>query len=188
MTKPKLRSASFAAVIALALGAPLLAAEKDLSKTPQAKAHEAQLKALNAGDYEAYRKTVTKANLEQMDKEIKESGMDAKKAMEFLKEMAPQEIKYTGLKVEGRKPRSWRRAKSFDQVNYGNDRARGGRRQVEDRPAELDDSEEGATRSARRVRGSPAIARDLSDSAPSSRAKRGIPDSMATDAYKSRGS
>ena len=119
MTKPKLRSASFAVVLALALCAPLLAADKDLTKTPQVKAHEAQLKALNAGDFEAYKKTVSKANLEQMDKELKESGMDAKKAMEFLKEMAPEEIKYTELKVEGKKATLKATAKSFDQVTYG---------------------------------------------------------------------
>lgn len=119
MTKPKLRSASLTALLALALCAPLRAADKDLTRTPQVKAHEAQLKALNAGDYEAYRKTVTKANLAQMDKELKEAGMDAKKAMEFLKEMAPQEIKYTDLKVDGKKAKLLATAKSFDQVTYG---------------------------------------------------------------------
>ena len=119
MTMRKLRSASVSALLALALCAPLLGADKDLSKTPQAKAHEAQLKALKAGDYEAYRKTVSKANLAQMDKELKESGMDAKKAMEFLKEMAPEEIQYTGLKVDGKKATLEAKAKSFDQVTYG---------------------------------------------------------------------
>ncbi|MEX1245795.1 MAG: hypothetical protein WEB59_08425 [Thermoanaerobaculia bacterium] len=119
MTMPKLRSASFSVLLALALCAPMLAADKDLSKTPQVKAHEAQLKALKAGDYEGYRKTVTKAALEDIDKEIKESGMDTKKTMEFLKEMAPEEIKYTGLKVDGKKATLQATAKSFDQVTYG---------------------------------------------------------------------
>lgn len=119
MAMRKLRSASFPVLLVLALCAPALGADKDLSKTPQAKAHEAQLKALKAGDYEAYRKTVTKANLEQMDKELKESGMDAKKAMAFLKEMAPEEILYTGLKVDGKKATLEAKAKSFDQVTYG---------------------------------------------------------------------
>lgn len=119
MTLPKLRSASFSVLLALALCAPMLGAEKDLSKTPQVKAHEAQLKALKAGDYEAYRKTVSKANLEQMDKELKESGMDAKKAMAFLKEMAPEEIKYTELKIDGKEATLKATAKSFDQVTYG---------------------------------------------------------------------
>ena len=119
MTMRKLRSASVSALLTIALCAPLLAADKDLSKTPQAKAHEAQLKALKAGDYEAYRKTVSTANLAQMDKELKESGMDAKKAMAFLKEMAPEEIKYTELKVDGKKATLEATAKSFDQVTYG---------------------------------------------------------------------
>jgi hypothetical protein len=119
MTMPRLRSVSAPVLLALALCAPLLAADKDLSKTPQVKAHQAQLEALNAGDFEAYKRTVSKANLEQMDKELKEAGMDAKKAMEFLKEMAPQEIKYTELKVDGKKATLKATAKSFDQVTYG---------------------------------------------------------------------
>ncbi len=119
MTMPKLRRVSFTALLALALCAPLLAADKDLSKTPQVRAHEAQLKALKAGDYEGYRKTVTKAALADIDKEIKESGMDAKKTMAFLKEMAPEQIKYTSLEVDGKKATLEATAKSFDQVTYG---------------------------------------------------------------------
>lgn len=119
MTMPKLRSASFPLLLALALCAPLGAAEKDLSKTPQVKAHEAQLKALRAGDYEGYRKTMTKAANIEIDKEIKESGMDPKKAMEFLKEMAPSDVKYTGLKVDGKKATLQATGKSFDEVERG---------------------------------------------------------------------
>jgi hypothetical protein len=119
MTMPKLRFASVSVLLAVALCAPLLGADKDLSKTPQVKAHEAQLKALKAGDYEAYRKTVSKANLAEMDKELKESGLDAKQVMELLKAMAPEEIKYTGLKLDGKKATLEATGKSFDQVTYG---------------------------------------------------------------------
>lgn len=119
MTMPKLRSAAFPLLLALALCAPLSAAEKDLSKTPQVKAHEAQLKALRAGDYEGYRKTMTRAANEGIDKEIKESGMEPKKAMEFLKEMAPTDVKYTGLKVDGKKATLQATGKSFDEINRG---------------------------------------------------------------------
>jgi hypothetical protein len=119
MTMPRLRFAFFFVLLAVALCAPVGAADKDLSKTPQAKIHEAQLKALRAGDYEGYRKTMTRAANEGIDKEIKESGMEPKKAMEFLKEMAPSDVKYTDLKVDGEKATLKATGKSMDEVNYG---------------------------------------------------------------------
>ena len=76
---------------------------KDIAASPQAKIYQAQLKAVNAGDYEAYKKTVSKATLQQMDKQMKEMKMDSKKSMEFMKMMAPSDVKFTGLKVDGKK-------------------------------------------------------------------------------------
>ena len=62
---------------------------KDLEATPQGKAYRAQEKAIKAGDYEAYKKTMTKASAAGMDKQTKEMNMDSKKAMEFMKAMLP---------------------------------------------------------------------------------------------------
>jgi hypothetical protein len=75
----------------------------DPSATPQAKAYLAMWKAVEKGDYEAYKKSHTKEAAKQIDQQTKEMKMDPKKTMEFMKEMAPKEVKFTGLKVEGKK-------------------------------------------------------------------------------------
>ena len=76
---------------------------KNLEGTPQAKAYKALLKAVEAGDFEGYKKSMTKEASAGIDKQIKESGMEPKKGMEFLKMMSPTELKFTNLKVEGKK-------------------------------------------------------------------------------------
>src|SRR5262245_19391128 len=71
------------------------AGAEDASKSPQAKAYQESLKAIASGDFEACKKTVTKAARAGIEKDMKEMNMDAKKGMEMLKEMAPKDIKYT---------------------------------------------------------------------------------------------
>jgi hypothetical protein len=88
---------------AFAFSSVLAADTKDLKSTPQAKAYEAVLKAVNAGDYEAYKKAMTKESGKKMDQQMKEMKMDPKKGMEFLKAMSPADLKYTDLKVDGKK-------------------------------------------------------------------------------------
>ena len=90
-------------LLAFGLSSALRADTKDLKSTPQAKAYEAVLKAVNAGDFEAYKKAMTKEAGKKMDQQIKESKMDPKKGMEFLKAMSPADLKYTDLKVDGKK-------------------------------------------------------------------------------------
>lgn len=97
--RPALITLLFALVAAPAYSAD----SKDIAASPQAKVYQAQMKAVAAGDYEAYKKTVSKATLAQMDKQMKEMKMDSKKSMEFMKMMMATDIKYTGLKVEGKK-------------------------------------------------------------------------------------
>ena len=76
---------------------------KDLESTPQGKMYRTQEKAIKAGDYEAYKKTMTKASAAGMDKQTKEMNMDSKKAMEFMKAMLPEALKFTSLKVDKNK-------------------------------------------------------------------------------------
>jgi hypothetical protein len=76
---------------------------KNVEASPQAKAYRTLLKAVAAGDYDAYKKCMTKDAAAGMDKQIKDTGMDPKKGMEFLKMMSPTYLKFTGLKVDGKK-------------------------------------------------------------------------------------
>ena len=104
---------------AFGLSSALGADTKDLKSTPQAKAYEAVLKAVNAGDFEAYKKAMTKESGKKMDQQIKETKMDPKKGMEFLKAMAPTDLKYTNLKVDGKKATLQATGKVGGEVNKG---------------------------------------------------------------------
>jgi hypothetical protein len=86
-----------AAVSAVGLASP------DLEKTPQAKAFRAQMKAIAAGDYEAYKKVTTADTLKQMDSQLKQMGKTSKDGMELMKMMSPTDIVITAVKVEGKK-------------------------------------------------------------------------------------
>jgi Domain of unknown function (DUF4878) len=107
------------ALFAFALSSALSADTKDLKSTPQAKAYDAVLKAVNAGDFEAYKKAMTKESGKKMDQQIKETKMDPKKGMEFLKAMAPTDLKYTNLKVDGKKATLQATGKVGGEVNKG---------------------------------------------------------------------
>jgi len=102
----------------LLVSAPAFAAQ-DFSKSPQVAAYQALLKAVAAGDFEGYKKSMTKASGEGIDKEIKETGMDPKKGMEMLKSMAPENLKYTALKVDGKKAVLSATGKMMDEEQYG---------------------------------------------------------------------
>ena len=106
-------------LLAFGLSSALRADTKDLKSTPQAKAYEAVLKAVNAGDFEAYKKAMTKEAGKKMDQQIKETKMEPKKGMEFLKAMAPTDLKYTGLKVDGKKATLQATGKVGGEVNKG---------------------------------------------------------------------
>jgi hypothetical protein len=106
------------AVLLVVLSA-LPAAAEDASKSPQAKAYQTSLKAIASGDFEAYKKSVTKAARAGIEKDMKEMGMDAKKGMEMLKEMAPSDIKYTAVKVDGKKATLSATGKMMDEPQYG---------------------------------------------------------------------
>lgn len=92
---------------------------KDPAASPQAKAYAAVLKAVETGDYEAYKKAHTKAAAKGIDQQTKEMKMDAKKIMEFMKEMAPKELKYKAVKVDGKKATLEVTGKVGGEVNKG---------------------------------------------------------------------
>jgi hypothetical protein len=106
---------------ALAIALPLIAADqtKDLESSPQGKAYRVQEKAIKAGDYEGYKKTMTKASADGMDKQLKEMNMDAKKGMEFMKAMLPSDLKFTSLKVDKNKATMMATGKVGGEVNKG---------------------------------------------------------------------
>lgn len=107
-----------AALAVLLVSIPAFAAQ-DISKSPQVAAYQASLKAIAAGDFEAYKKSVTRAARAGIEKDMKEMNMDSKKGMEFLKAMAPSDIKYTSLKVEGKKAILSATGKMMDEPQYG---------------------------------------------------------------------
>src|SRR5215468_1390736 len=91
------------ALTALALSPVRAADTKNLEGTPQAKAYRALLKVVDVGDFEGYKKCMTKEAAAGIDKQIKETGMDPKQGMVFLKAMSPTDLKFTSLKVDGKK-------------------------------------------------------------------------------------
>lgn len=91
----------------------------DVGASPQAKAYGAMLKTVQSGDYEAYKKCHTKAVAEKIDQQTKEMKMDPKKMMEFMKEMTPKDLKFAGLKVDGKKATLDATGKVGDEPNKG---------------------------------------------------------------------
>src|SRR5262245_14446729 len=92
-----------AVLLALTFSTARAADSKNVEDSPQAKAYKALLKAVGAGDFDAYKKCMTKEAAAGIDKQIKDTGMDPKKGMEFLKMMSPTDLKLTNLKVDGKK-------------------------------------------------------------------------------------
>lgn len=95
--------ASLIVGICLGLTLPALAAggDKDVEGSPQAAAYHASLKAVAAGDYDAYKKTLTAATVKMMEEQTK--GKSSKEVMAFVKSMSPTDVKMTSVKVEGKK-------------------------------------------------------------------------------------
>jgi hypothetical protein len=119
--KKTLRCILPAIVLALAVSPLAFGADqtKDLESTPQGKAYRVQEKTIKAGDYEGYKKTMTKASAAGMDKQLKEMNMDSKKGMEFMKMMLPTELKFTSLKVDKNKATLQATGKVGGEANKG---------------------------------------------------------------------
>ena len=75
----------------------------DAAASAQAKAYLAWVKAVKAGDIEAWKKVVPAEATQQLEAQAKEMNQKPKDVIEFLGAMAPDENKITGLKVDGTK-------------------------------------------------------------------------------------
>src|SRR6266550_630226 len=120
MPRTLLRLAIPMALLALAVSITARAAgEAKPAGSPQAKAYETLLKAVASADYEGYKKAMTKAAAEGIDKQTKEMGLDPKKAMGLLKELMPADLEYTALKVDGKKATLEATGKVGGEANWG---------------------------------------------------------------------
>ena len=75
----------------------------DAAKSPQAKVYLDWVKAVKAGNLEAWKKLVPAEASQQIEAQAKEMKKKPKDVIEFLGSMTPDENKITGLKVDGNK-------------------------------------------------------------------------------------
>lgn len=73
------------------------------AKSEQAKVYAAWVKAVKAGDLEAWKKVVPAEAAQQIAAQAKEMNKTPKDVLEFLAAMSPDENTVTGLKVDGTK-------------------------------------------------------------------------------------
>jgi hypothetical protein len=92
---------------------------KNIEATPQAKAYRSLLETVAAGDFEGYKKCMTKEAAAGIDKQTKEMGLDPKKGMELMKAMTPTDLKLTSLKVDGKKATLEATGKVENELNRG---------------------------------------------------------------------
>src|SRR6185369_17755892 len=82
-----------ALLIGLTISSALAADAKKVEATPQAKAYRALLKTVASGDFDGYKKCMTKEAAAGIDKQTREMGLDPKKGMEIMKAMTPTDLK-----------------------------------------------------------------------------------------------
>ncbi len=105
----RLLQISLAAVLAAGLSAAGADAPKggsaagDASRSPQATAYFAWVKAVKAKDVEAWKKVVPAEAPKQIEAQAKEMGKKPVDVLEFLGMMTPDENKISGVKVDGNK-------------------------------------------------------------------------------------
>ena len=75
----------------------------DAAKSPQAKVYLEWVKAVKAGNLDAWKKLVPAEASQQIEAQAKEMKKTPKDVLDFLGSMSPDENKITGLKVEGTK-------------------------------------------------------------------------------------
>lgn len=92
---------------------------KSLEATPQVKAYRALMKAVDAGDFEAYKKCMMAEAGKEIDKQNKEMGKTGKEMMGFMKMMAATDLKFTSLKVDGKKATLLATGKMGGELNKG---------------------------------------------------------------------
>ena len=105
--------------VGLLLGLALPAIAADVEASPQAKVYRASLKAIQDGNYEAYKKCMTSAAVKEIEAQTKEMGKTPKDGMEMMKVMAPSDVKLTDLKVDGKKAVLTATGKQDKETMYG---------------------------------------------------------------------
>jgi hypothetical protein len=105
--------------LGLLLGLTLPALAADVEGTPQAKVYRASLKAIQDGNYEAYKKCMTSGAVKEIEAQTKEMGKTPKDGMEMMKAMAPSDVKLTDLKVDGKKAVLTATGKQDKETMYG---------------------------------------------------------------------
>jgi len=105
--------------VGLLLGLALPAIAADVEASPQAKVYRASLKAIQDGNYEAYKKCMTTAAVKEIEAQTKEMGKTPKDGMEMMKVMAPSDVKLTDLKVDGKKAVLTATGKQDKETMYG---------------------------------------------------------------------
>ena len=105
--------------LGLLAGLALPAVAADVESSPQAKVYRASLKAIQDGNYEAYKKCMTSAAVKEIEAQTKEMGKTPKDGMEMMKMMAPTEVKLTDLKVDGKKAVLTATGKQDKETMYG---------------------------------------------------------------------
>ena len=113
------RSTLVLALLLAVSSVAVAAGAKDLESTPQARVYRASLKAIADGDYAAYTKCMTSEAVQGIEKETRELGKTSKDGMELLKVMAPSDVKFTNLKVDGKKAVLKATGKQDKEVMYG---------------------------------------------------------------------
>lgn len=91
----------------------------DLEKTPQAKAFRTQAKAAAADDYEGFKKATMAEGVAMMEKQMKEMGKTPKDGMKLMAMLTPGDIRFTDLKVDGKKATLSATGKSDGQAMKG---------------------------------------------------------------------
>lgn len=117
MQKPQ--RIGLAILLSLGVSMAAVAGGKDLEATPQAKAYRALLKAIDAGDYEAYKKCMVADAARDIDAQVKQMGKTPKETMGFFKAMEPTDIKFTSLDVKDKKATLTATGKNSGEVNKG---------------------------------------------------------------------
>ncbi|MCA1582655.1 MAG: DUF4878 domain-containing protein [Acidobacteria bacterium] len=119
MQKPQRIGLAILLSLGVSMAALAAGSGKDLEATPQAKAYRALLKAIDAGDYEAYKKCMMAEAGKDIDAQVKQMGKTPKETMGFFKMMEPTDVKFTSLDVKDKKATLSATGKSSGEVNRG---------------------------------------------------------------------
>ena len=106
-------------LLGLSLAARAADDAKNVENSPQAKAYRAHVKAIQSGDYDGLKKGLASDVSKQMDDQLKQMGKTPKEMMEMMKMMMPSDLKFTSLKVDGKKATLGATGKVDKEVNKG---------------------------------------------------------------------